>query len=61
MSKTTKRIMKKVRWRLTRLIGMEVSACGYQENIERAVDFRLDLEYYLEDEIERLARKAGEE
>ncbi len=60
MSKTTKKVMNGVRRRLTRLIGLEVCACGYAENIRRADAARDRLEEYLEQEIEALVAKAGE-
>jgi len=60
MTKTTKATMAKFRRKLTRFEGLTLTACGHDELVQKAIDCRFDLEYFIESELERLARKAGE-
>jgi hypothetical protein len=62
MSKTTttKRIMAGIRVRLNRLLDLESRACGRDSEIAKVSRQREKLEGYVEGEVEKLARKAGE-
>ena len=62
MSKTTTtlRIMAGVERRLNKLTELEVTACGFEENIAKADKQRDRLMDFIEREVEALARKAGE-
>lgn len=42
---------------MTKLIGMEVRACGFEENLLEAAHFRLDLERLIEFELEHRDRR----
>jgi hypothetical protein len=57
MTKETKSAMRKIRLRLTRLIGMEVSACGFDDNLLAAAHFRVDLERIIAFELEHRDRR----
>jgi len=47
--------MRKFRRKLTILLGKECTACGHEELVREAVDARIDLERFVEDEIKRLS------
>ena len=59
MKDTTLRIMASVERRLNRLLYLESTACGYEEDVAKANAQRDRLEAFLEREIETLAQKAG--
>jgi hypothetical protein len=61
MTKTTKEIMRKLRRKLTKLIDMEITSCGWPESLAKAATHRVEMENELELAIEDLARKAGVE
>jgi hypothetical protein len=60
MTKETKSAMRKIRLRMTRLIGMEVRACGFEENLLEAAHFRVDLEQIIQFELEHRDRRISE-
>lgn len=60
MSKTTKRIMAGAKNRLNTFENWSLRACGHDEGVMKALRARDRLLVFLEDEIEKLAKKAGE-
>ncbi len=59
MHSETRRIMKSVRQRLTRLVRLENQHCGHDDLVRRALDCRDDLEAFIEREIEAVIERRG--
>jgi hypothetical protein len=59
MHSETKRIMRKIRSKLTRLITLENQHCGHEELLNKAIDARLELEWWLENELEGIIQRRG--
>ena len=60
MSKNTKSFMRKFTRRLRRALELEGTHCGHDELVVLADLERVELMKFVEDEVERLGRKAGE-
>ncbi len=60
MHSETKRIMRSVRSRLTRLVDLENRHCGHDEEVKKAIACRVALEHYVLDQIERLMAERSE-
>lgn len=58
MSELTKKAMGRIRRKLTRVIGLYETACGYDENLAKADGARWDLEYEIESAIGSAERRA---
>lgn len=58
MTYSTLRIMAGLESRLNHLIDMEVSACGFDENLDKCDRYRTKIERWLAKEIEALSEKA---
>jgi hypothetical protein len=61
MSKTTSRIMKQLRSKLTRFQNQCQTHCGHDDLVQQAMSTRSQLERELENELLILCRKAGVE
>lgn len=61
MSKTTTRIMKQLRTKLTRFEKQCQTHCGHESRVQEAIATRLQLEREIENELEILCQKAGVE
>ncbi len=59
MHTETKRIMRKLRSKLTRLTRLETTHCGHEEPMHKAIDARFELEDWLEREIEAVIERRG--
>jgi hypothetical protein len=54
MSKTTKYKMRKFRKKMRRVIDLHCAACGFDTEVQKALEAEAELEVWLEDEIEKL-------
>lgn len=59
MHNETRRIMKGLRYRLTRLVRLENEHCGHDEGVRKAVDCREDIERFIEREVEAIIERRG--
>lgn len=57
MHERTRRIMKVVRRKITRLVKLENEHCGHERLVGLACDARAELEGFIEDEVEALVRQ----
>lgn len=56
MTPVTKTLMRRLRIKLTKLIRAECRNCGFPEQVDEAIRLRIELEFWLEDEIEQLQK-----
>lgn len=59
MSKLTDPIMRKIKRDLVKVVGMHITACGYEERMERAIKAEEALLEYIETQLEAASKKAG--
>ena len=59
MTKETKRIMAAFRRKLGRVLDLESSACGHEGPVAIAARARIDLEFWLQGELDRLQQSVG--
>ena len=55
---STKSLIRKLEQRLDRYVGMQVSACGFEENIYKALNYQDKILAWLSDEIEKCKAEA---
>jgi hypothetical protein len=59
MHEETKRIMRRVRRKLTQLIYLEAIHCGHEEGLEKAMECRFELEEMIKREIEKIIERGA--
>lgn len=47
-------IMRKIRWKLTRVITLHETACGYEQYVRRAIKERFELEDMIWDAMDKM-------